>query len=84
MSVITVCNIDPGAKFWLRRAARHAGVSMDEFVRRMIRERRRKEEHRAIPSDIFRRHFGPEHGVELPLPERLGYRPVEFPAEVEE
>ncbi len=33
---------------------------------------------RPKPSEVFERHFGPEHGVELPPPSRRGYRPVTF------
>ncbi len=35
---ITVREIDPGDKSWLRREARQTGVSMEEFVRRLIHE----------------------------------------------
>ena len=76
-STVTVRNIDPGDKSWLRREARHAGVSMEEFVRRLIREKRAAGQP-AKPSAAFKRYFGPEHGVELPLPDRNTYRPVEF------
>ena len=38
---ITVRDIDPGDKFWLKHEARHVGVSMEEFARRLIREKRR-------------------------------------------
>ena len=31
----------------------------------------------ATPAEAFKRHFGPEHGVELPPCARYGYRPVE-------
>lgn len=77
-SVITVRDIDPGDKSWLKREARQRGVSMEEFVRRLIREKRGKAERGAKPSEVFKRYFGSEHGVELPPPRRRGYRPVEF------
>jgi plasmid stability protein len=77
-STITVRDIDPGDKSWLKREARHVGVSMEGFVRRLIREKREKAERRMTPSEAFKRYFGPEHGVELPPPEHHGYRPVEF------
>ena len=77
-SVITVRGIDPGDKSWLKREARENGVSMEEFVRRLIRERREKTEGRTKPSELFKRFFGPDHGIDLPPPERYGYRPVEF------
>ena len=75
-SSITVRNIDPADKAWLRREARHLGVSMEELVRLLIRERRTKTERRLKPSEAFARHFGAEHGVDLALPVRCGYRPL--------
>ena len=83
MSAITVRGIDPGDKSWLRCEARRSGVSMEEFVRRLIHEKRRKAEGRLKPSEAFMRYFGPRHGVELPPPERHGYRPLLFSDEVE-
>jgi len=81
-STVTVRNIDPGDKSWLRREARHLGVSMEEFVRRLIREKREAGQS-VKPSEAFKRYFGPEHGVELPLPDRYPYRQVEFASESE-
>ena len=75
---ITVRDIDPGDKFWLRREARQVGVSMEELVRRLIHERRTKTERRPKPSEAFARHFGAEHGIELPPPVRRGYKPLSF------
>ena len=77
-STSTVRNIDPGDKFWLKREARHVGVSMEEFVRRLIREKRENSKRRTKPSEAFKRYFGPKHGVELPSPQRYAYTPVEF------
>ena len=70
---ITVRDIDPGDKSWLKREARRVGVSMEEFVRRLIREKRVKTDCRPKPSEAFARHFGPEHGVEL-AQRRCAYR----------
>ena len=39
-SVITVRDIDPGDKAWLRQEARHVGLSMEEYVRRLIHQKR--------------------------------------------
>lgn len=78
-SVITVRDIDPVDKSWLQREARHCGISMEEFVRRLIREKREKSERRGTPSQAFRRYFGPHHGVELPLTRGYGYKPVTLP-----
>ena len=80
---ITVRDIDPGDKSWLRREARHIGVSMEELVRRLIREKRTKAERRLKPSEAFARHFGEEHGVELPPSINHGHRPLSFSLEEE-
>ena len=82
MSTITVRGIDPGDRSWLTCEARRSSVSMEEFVRRLIHEKRREAERRLEPSEAFMRHFGPRHGVELPRPERHGYRPLLFSDEV--
>ena len=78
---MTVRNIDPGDKAWLRREARQAGVSMEEFVRRLIHEKRMKVERRSRPSEAFARRFGEKHGVELPASPWCGYRPMSFSGE---
>ena len=77
-SVTIVSRIDPGDKSWLKREARRAGVSMAQFVRLLVREKRERTERREKPSDVFRRHFGPEHGVQLPPRGRYGYKPPAF------
>ncbi len=78
---LTVRDIDPADKSWLRREARHVGVSMEEFVRRLIHEKRTKTERRPKPSEAFARHFGERHGVELPAPARFGHNPPSFAEE---
>ena len=78
---LTVRDIDPADKSWLRREARHVGVSMEEFVRRLIHEKRTKTERRPKPSEAFARHFGEQHGVELLSRTRCGYRPLSFAEE---
>ena len=59
------------------------GVSMEELVRHLIREKRAKTERRPKPSEAFERYFGEEHGVELPPPARCGYEPLSFSADGE-
>ena len=81
---ITVRDIDPGDKSWLRREARQIGVSMEELVRRLIHEKRTRTEHRPKPSEAFARHFGEEHGVDLPPTTGRGYKPPSLPPEEEE
>jgi len=81
---ITVRDIAPDDKSWLRREARRIGVSMEEPVRRPIHEKRIKTERRPKPSEAFARHFGKEHGVELPPPVRSGCKPLSFSGKGEE
>ncbi len=81
---IVVRDIDPGDKSWLRREARQAGVSMEELVRRLIRETRAKRERRPKPSEAFARYFGEKHGIERLPPARFGYRPLSFSEAKEE
>ena len=69
---IIIRDIDPGDKAWLRREARQVGLSMDELVRRLIHEQRTKTELRPKPSEAFARHFGVDHGIDLPPPVRYG------------
>lgn len=77
--VITVRGLNPSEKSWLKAEAREAGISMEEFVRRMIRRQREQDSHSESVADLFLRHFGPEHGVELPPRQQYSYRPVQFP-----
>ena len=81
---LTVRDIGPADKSWLRREARHVGVSMEELVRRLLHEKRVRTESRPKPSDAFARHFGEQHGVELPTRARRGYRPPPFAEEAGE
>lgn len=64
----TVRGLDPNDKSRLEREARRLGISMEEVVRRLLREERERTERRARPCEAFRRHFEPEHGVEFPRP----------------
>ncbi|MDE0711060.1 MAG: hypothetical protein OXH60_02890 [Rhodospirillales bacterium] len=83
-SSMTVFDIGPGDKFWLRREARRIGMSMEERVRRLIHEKRAKTARGLKSSEAFARHFGEEHGVELPFPVRRGHEPLSFSPEEEE
>ena len=80
-TTITVRDIDPEDKSWLKREANLAGISMSEFVRRLIREKLEQSELMSRPSEVFRKYFGPENGIDLPLNERFGYQPVFSPNE---
>ena len=83
-SVITVRDLDPADRAWLRREASRAGLSMEEYVCRLIREKRENVERRLKPSEVFERHFGPKHGIELSPPKSYRHKPIhEFAAAVD-
>lgn len=78
-TMITVRDIDPVDKNWLKAEARRRGVSMEELVRCLIREKRAAGKREEKPSEIARRYFGPEHGLVLVRPKfKLRPKPVEF------
>ena len=74
-TAIIIRGIHPGDQLWLKREAAHRGISMEELVRRLIHEKREHAQVQATPSEAFRRYFGPEPGVELPLSACYNYRP---------
>ena len=43
-----------------------------------VRDKRAKTESRPKPSEAFARRFGVEHGVDLPPPVRVSYRPLDL------
>lgn len=73
---ITIRDIDPRDKYRLEQQAGIEGVSVEEFVRRLIREKRTQCERQLKPSEIFKQYFGEEHGVELPKSTHVSYKPV--------
>lgn len=77
-TTITVRDIDPGDKAWLQAEAKRLGLSMEAYVRKLIGDQRAVSETKEKPSEVFRRYFGPENGVELPPRGQYGYRPIEF------
>ncbi len=77
-STIIVRKLDPGDKSWIRQEAANRGISMEEFVRRLINESRKRSQEYIKPSEAFQQYFGQEHGIELPLSERYGYKPIEL------
>ncbi|MXW71209.1 MAG: hypothetical protein F4228_07010 [Acidobacteria bacterium] len=78
-SAITVRGLNEAEKSWLKAESKDAGISMEEFVRRMIRRQREESTRKESVADIWLRYFGPENGVELPPRGQYGYRPLEFP-----
>jgi plasmid stability protein len=75
MADLSVRRLDDETLSRLRmRAARH-GVSMEEEVRRILKE--------AVSApdrlgDLALRTFGPAHGVDLQLPERAPHEPLDL------
>ena len=65
-NMITVRDLKPFAKSWLKAEARSQGISMEEFVRRLILKECKSAKKTEKPSEIVRRHFGPENGLDLP------------------
>ena len=77
-STITVRDIDPSDKAWLQAEAKRVGLSMESYVRKMIEERRAKTQQKEKPSEVFKRYFGAENGVDLPEFPKVGARPIDF------
>lgn len=75
MASLSVRKIDKAVYERLRvRAALH-GVSMEEEVRKIIVQ--------AVSapmqiSEVFKKHFGAQNGVELSIPERKPHHPLDF------
>ncbi len=74
MAMLTVRQIDPADKEWLQKEAARQQLSMEAMVRRLIREKRQQSLAETKPSDIVRRYFGPDRGVELGARERFGFK----------
>lgn len=65
MASITIRNLDEDLKTRLRVRAADSGRSMEEEVRRILRDVvGRKPSSRNLP-DIIRSHFGPANGMDL-------------------
>ncbi|MDA0787868.1 MAG: hypothetical protein O2780_00245 [Proteobacteria bacterium] len=75
MAGLSVRKLDDETLLRLRiRAAKH-GVSMEEEARRILRDAVSAPERLG---DLARHIFGPEHGVDLQLPERIPYEPLDL------
>ncbi len=73
MAMLTVRQIDQADKEWLQKEAARQELSMEALVRRLIREKRQQSMAETKPSDIVRRYFGPQRGVELAGRQRFGF-----------
>ena len=75
MANLSVRKLDEETLARLRvRAASH-GVSMEEEVRRILKEAVASPERLG---DLALELFGPQHGVDLMLPERLPHEPMDL------
>jgi plasmid stability protein len=73
MAMLTVRQIDRADKEWLQNEAARQQLSMEELVRRLIHEKRQQSTEQSRPSDIVRRHFGPNGGIDLGERRRFGF-----------
>jgi len=78
MAMLTVRQIDQADKEWLQHEAARQNLSMEELVRRLIHEKRQQSMQRALPSEIVRRYFGPQDGVELGERKKFGFEAPDF------
>ena len=77
-STITVRDIDPGINPGSNTKRVISAFRWKSSSVTLFAKSARRVERRTKPSEAFKRYFGPEHGVELPPPERYAYTPVEF------
>ena len=73
MAMLTVRQIDPADKEWLQREAARQQISMEQLVRRLIHEKRQQAMEQSKPSEIVRRYFGAQGGVDLSERQRYGF-----------
>jgi hypothetical protein len=73
--MITVRDIDPADKRWLKAEAKRLGISMEELARRAIREKRERAGGGEKPSEVIRRLFGPESEIDLGARAKFKLRP---------
>ena len=75
MASLSVRKLDHDTLSRLRiRAAKH-GVSMEEEARRILKEAVSAPDYLG---DLALRIFGPEHGVDLQLPDRTSHEPLDL------
>ena len=70
MTSITIRKLDDNIRTRLRVRAAGKGRSMDEEVRQILRKAVGRGDRSWDLTSNIRSYFGPEHGVELELPER--------------
>ena len=75
--MITIRDIDPSDKSWLKAEAKRRGVSMEE-MRGLIKKVRSSAAKAEKPSEIIRRLFGPENGFDMPPRTKFRMRPAEL------
>ena len=75
MASLSVRKLDEETLARLRTRAASHGVSMEEEVRRILKEAVASPERLG---DLALELFGPQHGVDLMLPERLPHEPIDL------
>ncbi|MCY4095574.1 MAG: plasmid stabilization protein [Gammaproteobacteria bacterium] len=70
MASITIRNLDTGVRKALRVRSATNGRSMEEEARVILRDALLRTNETRDLGSIFRKHFGPTHGVDLKLPKR--------------
>jgi hypothetical protein len=73
MAMLTVRQIDRADKEWLQQEAARQHLSMEELVRRLIREKRQQSKQHKRPSEIVSGYFGAQGGVDLGERSRFGF-----------
>ena len=75
MASLSVRKIDEDVYDRLRLQAARQGVSMEEYVRRLLRQAVSAPQRLA---ELALSHFGPDHGIELDIPQRSPHDPPEL------
>ena len=79
MGSISIRKLDDDVIRRLRIRAAEKNISMEEEVRRILREATAEatgEQENIV--DLARKYFGPEHGIELEIPEHEPHEPLDF------
>lgn len=80
MATLTIRDIPDKTKETLRVHAAKAGVSLESYVRQMLKDASNNKEDKQINIlDLAEKYFGSKNGIDLELPARTSKRlPVDF------
>lgn len=79
MAMLPVRQIDQVDKGWLQSEAERRHLSVEELVRRMIRDERQRSLRRRKPSEIVGRYLGPNASVDLGERARFDFEARDLP-----